>query len=59
MEINPNAAICNTLAAETSPYLGQQTDKASTGRSTAGVRDGFSCRAPLYAIELLLLLIDE
>jgi hypothetical protein len=59
MKINPNAATCSTLAAETSPYLGQQPDQASIGRLTAWVREGFSCRAPLFEIEPLLLLIDE
>ena len=59
MEINWNAAICNILAAETSPYLGQQTDKASVGKVTAWVYEGFSYRLPLFEIEPRLLLIDE
>jgi hypothetical protein len=59
MEINPNAAICNTLAAETSPYLGQQPDQASVGKLTAWECESFSYRVSLFNIEPRLLLIDE
>jgi hypothetical protein len=53
------AATCSTLAAETSPYLGQQTDQASIGKETAWVYESFSCRVSLFDIEPRLLLIDE
>ena len=47
------------IASDVCGLPSQIADKAAVDKVTAWVCEGFSCRAPLYEIEPLLLLIDE